>query len=157
MVSAASLALTLTAAFKSCAEDKETVSGLYVGESKLIQFWRYKSLAVTKRHKPLYPPARTHLGTSPSNNPFDWQVISLLPTRMYGFSQLNQILSPTLKNSWPEGRTSKSSSSIKGRWHWRIGAEKINKINLYIIVCLQPNLFEYVANLFRLIQDQAKS
>jgi len=32
MVSAAFLALTL--AFQSCAEDKETVSGLYVSESK---------------------------------------------------------------------------------------------------------------------------
>jgi len=34
---------------KSCAEDKETVSRLYVSKVKLIQSWRYKTLAVIKR------------------------------------------------------------------------------------------------------------
>jgi len=37
--------------FKSCAEDKETVSGLYAVKEILLQSWRYKTLAVIKRHK----------------------------------------------------------------------------------------------------------
>jgi len=49
MLSAASLVLTLS--IKSCVEDKETVSGLYVSENILIQFWRYKTVAIIKCQK----------------------------------------------------------------------------------------------------------
>jgi len=37
-------------AFKSCAEDKETVDYTSV-KVKLLQSWRYKTVAVIKRHK----------------------------------------------------------------------------------------------------------
>jgi len=54
MVSVASLALS--SAFKGCAEDKETVSGLYVSEKYIINLVLALpcTLAVIKRHKTTY-------------------------------------------------------------------------------------------------------
>jgi len=44
------LLLLKRSAFKICADDKETVSGLTSAKLKLIQSWRDKTLVVIKRH-----------------------------------------------------------------------------------------------------------